>query len=924
MNRLILLIVFLGFHHALYSQTNYYGDPASAGDAADRADYLPNTVIVKFKESSATVTKTRALRPQPTLKVARVQSLVSKFPQAALRSGISRPANTSKIGLDRIYELKYTGPADIGSVLRELRSMKDVEYAEPAYIHHTRLIPNDPYYTPRQSYLTQVGAPRAWDLIRNASGVLIGIVDSGSDLDHEDLMGNIIPRGKDLIGASAGNITEDDDPNVKSAANDHGVHVSGLASALTGNGKGISSIAGSAPLLIVKVAADDSPEDIYNGYEGIRYAVDQGAKIINCSWGTSARSLFGEDVINYAISKDCLVIAAAGNQGNDVPDYPAGYKGVLAVANILDNDTRAGTSNFGGYVSISAPGSSIFSTTYNSSYGVKSGTSMAAPIVSSAAALLKSYYPDLSMAQVGELLRVTADNIDNLNPSYAGKLGKGRLNIFRALTQTAPALRTTAIRFDDPGSGTFRAGAEIEMHIDIRNYLMPADGIEVTLRTENPYIQIKADRHQAGDIGTMEDQTGIGAFKFTVAAGAPDNMPVEFIVGFRANNGQYQDYEAFTLMVARDYLNIITDDLQTTVTSVGKIGYASKGQNNGLGFSYKGKQMLYESSLMIGYSARLVSNNARSTAGDADAHFIKRTSIAGTSQEDQIVAEARFDDSAQPEGALVDVKHTVTASKDPGKDNYIIAEYEVINRSTQNIAGTYIGMFTDWDIDGGSSNYTAYDGAGKLAYVSSNTTDAPFAGVKLLSSSAQQQYYPLSLTSGILADDNFTTAEKFQTLSSGVQSPGIGSPGSGYDVSFVSGYGPYTIPSNGSVKVAFAYIGAGSLEELRRSSLNVQSDYNIINDDKETTETLSTYPNPITSRNNSNMAVVVNLPDDVYISLSLFNMMGQKVESLLQNQAYFKGSHTLYFNVASLNAGMYVLQLTFNGKSYTHKISVVK
>jgi hypothetical protein len=923
MNRLILIIVFLGYYHASFSQTNYYGDPAYVGDVADKAAYLPNTVIVKFKESSAPASATRSAQLQLPLKAAKVSSLTSKFPQAALRSRISSPSKAIEIGLDRIYELKYSGGAAVGTVVREVRSMKSVEYAEPAYIHHTRIIPNDPYYTPRQSYLTQVGAPQAWNIIRNASGVVIGIVDTGSDLDHEDLLGNIA-GGKDLIGASARNIVQDDDPNVKSPANDHGVHVSGLASALTGNGKGISSIAGNAPLLIVKVAADDSPEDIYNGYEGIRYAVDNGAKIINCSWGTSARSLFGEDVINYAISKDCLVIAAAGNQGNDIPDYPAGYKGVLAVANITDNDTRASTSNFGGYVSISAPGSAIFSTTYNGNYGIKSGTSMAAPIVSSAAALLKTYYPELSMAQVGELLRVTADNIDNLNPSYAGKLGKGRLNIFRALSQTAPALRTTTVRFEDPGNGTFRAGSEIKMHINIRNYLMPADNIEMTLRTENPNIQITNGTSQAGSLGVMEEQLGIGAFEFTVKRGTPDNMPVEFIIGFKANNGEYEDYETFTLVVARDYLNIITDDLQTTATSTGKIGFAAAGQTGGLGFSYQGKQMLYESSFMIGYSSSLVSNNARTSAGNADEHFIKRVSIADISQEGEIVAEARFDDSGQPEGGTVDVKHTVTASKDSGKDNYIIAQYEVINRSAQDITGAYIGMFTDWDINGGSSNYTAYDGASKLAYVSSNTAGTPYAGVKLLSSSGQPQYYPLSLGSGILADDNFTTAEKFQTLSSGIQSAAIGSASSGYDVSFVSGYGPYTIPSNGSVKVAFAYLGAASLEELRSASLNVQSDYNLINDDLKTTEILASYPNPVTPKNNSNMAVVVNLPDDVYISLSLFNMMGQKVETFLQDQSYFKGSHTLYFNVASLNAGIYILQLKFNGKSYTHKISVVK
>lgn len=923
MNRLILLVVFLCYYHTSFSQTNFYGDPAYAGNAADKAAYVPNTVIVKFKESSSSGATTRSTQPLLILKAAKIKSLISKFPQAMLRSRISSTSRADQIGIDRIYELKYSGGASVSTVVREIQSMKNVEYAEPAYIHHTRLIPNDPYYVPRQNYLTQVGAPQAWDIIRNASGVVIGIVDSGSDLDHEDLAGNIA-GGIDLIGASAENITQDNDANVKNAASDHGVHVSGLASALTGNGKGISSIAGTAPLLIVKVAADDSPEDIYNGYEGIRYAVDNGAKVINCSWGTSARSFFGEDVINYAISKDCLVIAAAGNQGTDIPDYPAGYKGVLAVANITDSDTRASSSNFGGYVSISAPGSSIYSTTYNGNYGFKSGTSMAAPIVSSAAALLKAYYPDLSMTQVGELLRVTADNIDNLNPSYAGKLGKGRLNIFRALSQIAPALRTTAVRFEDPGNGTFRAGSDIKVYIDIRNYLLKADNVEITLRTENPNIQITKGTMQAGSLGMMEDQLGIGAFEFSVRSGAPDNMPVEFIVGFKANDGQYEDYETFTLLVARDYFNIITDDLQTTATSVGKIGYAAPGQTAGLGFSYHGKQMLYESSLMIGYSSNLVSNNARTSGGNADAHFIKRVPVADISRADKIVAEARFDDSGQPEGPLVDVKHTVTASRDSDKDNYIIAEYEVINRSTRDITGAYIGMFTDWDLDGGTSNYTAYEGASKLAYVSSTATETPYAGVKLLSTSGLPHYYPLSMSGGILADDNFTTTEKFQTLSSGIQSAGIGSAASGHDVSFVSGYGPYTIPSNGSVKVAFAYLGAASLEELRNASLNVQSEFNLLSDDVEVTEVLSTYPNPVTPRNNSNMAVVINLPDDSYISLSLFNMMGQKVETFLQDQSYFKGMQTLYFNVGSLHAGVYVLQLQFNGKSYTHKISVLK
>lgn len=923
MNRLLLLIIFLSYYHASFSQTNFYGDYKYVGNARDRAAYHPNTIIVKFKEPSLTKPLARSSEPQLMLKSAKVKSLISKFPQAMLRSKLSKSAEVDGIGLDRIYELKYSGSATVSTVVREVQNMKNVEYAEPAYIHHTRYVPNDPYYAPRQNYLKQVSAPQAWDLIRNAAGVVIGIVDTGSDLDHEDLAANIV-GGKDLIGANANNIIPDNDADVKSAASDHGIHVSGLASAITGNGKGISSIAGSAPLLIVKVAADDSPEDIYNGYEGVRYAVDNGAKVINCSWGTSVRSLYGEDVINYAISHDCLVVAAAGNQGNNVPDYPAGYKGVLAVANILDNDTKAVTSNFGGYVSICAPGSSIYSTTYKGGYGFKSGTSMAAPIVSSAAALLKAYYQELTMAQIGELLRVNADNIDNLNPSFAGKLGKGRLNIYRALTQIAPALRTTAVRFEDPGNGTFRAGSDIKVYIDIRNYLMRVDNVEMVLRTENPNIQITKSTQAAGSLGMLEDQLGVGAFEFMVKPGTPDNTPVEFIVSYKGNEGNYEDYEIFTLIVARDYLNIVTDDLQTTATSIGKIGYAAPGQMGGLGFRYLGKQMLYESSFMIGYSSNHVSNNARSSAGGADDHFLKRTSVADISQDDKIIAEARFDDSGHPDGPMLDVKHTVTASKESDRDNYIIAEYELINRSTQDITGAYIGMFTDWDIGGGNSNYTAYEGASKLAYVASTEAGTPYGGLKLLSNIGQPHYFPLSLSNGILADDNFSTAEKYRTLSSGIEYTGIGCPNTGQDVSFVSGYGPYSIPSNGSVKVAFAYLGASSLDELRSASMNVQSAYNLISKEPQTTEVLSVYPNPVTPKNNSNMAVVVNLPSDAYISLSLYNMMGQRIEALLQDQSYFKGTHTLYFNVASLSAGIYILQLKLNGRSYTQKVSVIQ
>jgi subtilisin family serine protease len=207
-----------------------------------------------------------------------------------------------------------------------------------------------------QAYLEQVKAPEAWDIpIGSVSPVIIGIVDSGSQLNHSDLAANITHdyadpingvdddhdgyidnlNGWDFVGAHLNNPQADNDPNVVNASNAHGVHVSGLAAAETNNGVGIASIANNyAQILIIKAGADDDSRAILAGYEGIKYAVDHGAKVISCSWGGGAGSSFGQDIINYAINSDCLVVAAAGNENIGQPDYPSAYPGVFSVASV--------------------------------------------------------------------------------------------------------------------------------------------------------------------------------------------------------------------------------------------------------------------------------------------------------------------------------------------------------------------------------------------------------------------------------------------------------------------------------------------------------------------------------------------------------------------------------------------------------------
>ncbi|HEY1009453.1 MAG TPA: S8 family serine peptidase, partial [Daejeonella sp.] len=291
--RIFLLLILFFLQLAVYGQDGSHGIPRTykMPKGVSGKDYLPNTVIVKFKvdatpgqiQNIATIFKTKL--PNITSgSIRNVNQLFKKSLQATTKA-TGRIDYSDTIGVDRIYELQFDGSKPIEAVINEVLRSPMVEYAEPSYIYHTSYVPSDPFYNPSQSYLRQIRANLAWDVIRGSAGIVIAIVDSGSDMDHEDLRPNILLPGKDLVGASYLTMVEDNDPDVKSDSTDHGVRVSGLASAMSDNGIGVSSTAFNAKLLIVKAGADNNATAIYRGYEGIKFAADNGANIINCSWG---------------------------------------------------------------------------------------------------------------------------------------------------------------------------------------------------------------------------------------------------------------------------------------------------------------------------------------------------------------------------------------------------------------------------------------------------------------------------------------------------------------------------------------------------------------------------------------------------------------------------------------------------------------
>jgi serine protease len=298
----------------------------------------------------------------------------------------------------------------------------------------------DPLRT-QQWDMTKIRVGDAWQKSTGA-GVTVAVIDTGVDASHPDLVGQVL-SGYDEITKTAG---------VSADPNGHGTHVSGTIAALTGNGVGVSSVAPNAKILPIRVLGADGSGYMSDAANGIIYAADHGANVINMSLGSSSQVAAVTNAISYARSKGVVVVAAAGNErGQGSPtSYPGADPGVIAVAATDSTDTVASYSNQGSYVDVAAPGSGILSTT-GGGYQSWSGTSMASPHVAAVAALLKGYNSALTPDQIEKAIETSA--VD-LGP--AGKdtdYGYGRIDAAAALAAVgSPTTTPTTAPTTTPSS----------------------------------------------------------------------------------------------------------------------------------------------------------------------------------------------------------------------------------------------------------------------------------------------------------------------------------------------------------------------------------------------------------------------------------------------------------------------------------------
>ncbi|MFN3343468.1 MAG: S8 family serine peptidase [Flavobacteriales bacterium] len=389
---------------------------------------------------------------------------------------LSRPYWMVKndLNLSNVFLLEFNDFSNVDVIMNKIKQSGMVEYAERVPLLKHFLTPNDPSFSSSTQWgLFQINAQQAWNISTGSPTVVVAIVDDAIQTNHPDLTAVIYTNNGEIAGDGIDNdgngyiddrngfdvADNDNNPNPPTNAFDHGTHVAGIAGARSNNAVGVASIGYNIRLLPVK--ATNSSSSVTHGYDGGVYSVNAGAKIINMSWGGTGSSTTASNIINWASNQGVVLVAAAGNDNDNVLHYPAAYTPCIAVASTTTGDVRSSFSCFGTWVDVAAPGSSIYSTTVGSSYGYKQGTSMASPMVAGLAGLIKSVNPSMTATDIRNCILNTAVNINAANPSYVGQLGSGRIDAFAAVNCAAATLNNPPVADFVANNTTISAGASV-------------------------------------------------------------------------------------------------------------------------------------------------------------------------------------------------------------------------------------------------------------------------------------------------------------------------------------------------------------------------------------------------------------------------------------------------------------------------------
>jgi subtilisin family serine protease len=921
--------------------------------------YFANRIIVKYKNQN-TVHLQKA--KSTTLKQFGITNIYNTF---KIKENSDRQAQE----LNKIYTLEFNSPFNPVYLVKKIKELPEVEWAEPFYLYELSTEPNDPkFLDSTQTNLLQISAEQAWDINTGSDSIIIAIVDTGIDWDHPDLENNIwINKNEiadngvdddnngyidDIRGWDFGGLdgTSDNDPNEDKA--DHGTHVAGISSAVTNNNIGIASIGYNCKLMAVKtsqnnVRSDNGSALIAYGYQGIIYAADNGAKVINCSWGGYGYSIANQEAINYAISKGALIVAAAGNDNKSETFYPASYKGVLSVASVNSSDVRSSFSNYSNSVDVSAPGEQIYSTWYNNSYTSLTGTSMASPLTAGLAALVTNEFPNYTPLQIAEQIRVNTDNIDNLNSNYKYRIGTGRINAFKSLNnKNSKSVRILSYNIYDSNDEIFESGDELTIEINFINYLSPTTNLSISLLPQTSNISLVNGNFTAGSTATLESfNNSSNKFKIKISDNAPSNVTENILVQY--SDGTYTDFEWITVDINPAYRTQKSGNLNLTVTSKGSLGFDDFPNNSkGEGLTFKeSKNLLFEGALMYGTSLKTIVNSARNaTSGSSDNDFFTTTpftlKIPGNLADEQGLTI--FNDNNAGTGTLkIETKLQTYSYSNTPNDNYIILEYSFYNTTSSSIDNFYVGIYSDFDIGTGSDNdFANYNSENNFGYVYDNEENPnnPIIGIALLNHE-NYGFFAMDIdgtNDSVSSYSGFSDLEKWKTLSSGITYKSSGPS----DISAVTSAGPFSIVPQSKIIVSFCFAGGDSLSEVSEAIKQSRIKYLAITTVKDNNPKIpnsfnlyQNYPNPfnptttikysITTPTQLNLSQGKRESEGVFVSLRVYNILGKEV-AILVNKKQKPGSYKIQFDASKLSSGIYFYKLQSGNYIETKKMIMIK
>ncbi len=672
--------------------------------------------------------------------IVKYKSSALKAPNSTPLHIVSAPGSPSVLdGMVKIQIGPHDNPLD---VCNQLLKDPNVQYAEPIVKNYLLTTPTDPL-TASQYYLENIRALEAWEVTKGDDDIAIGIIDTGADLDHEDLIANVWVNvndpidgldndGNGYVDDFYGYDFSDDDSDPEAGEDSHGTLVAGIAGATTNNSLGIAGIGYNTKIAILKGFSSINGTGI-GLFDAILYAADNGIEVLNLSWGSIREPLQSEqDIINYAvIEKDVVVVAAAGNDGNlpsrEEKFYPASYDNVLSVAGSTAEDTKWSGSSYNHGVDLIAPAAGIFSTSLNNGYGPSGfGTSFGSPMVAATAALVKAQFPNLTAQQVMERVRITTDNIYDLpaNLDFEGKLGSGRLNVFRAVSESnLKSLRAENIVISKGTEDPIFFGDTLEISLALTNYLEPVVDPTIYLSSPENEFYLETNSFFPGSMATFEEEN----ITFNIILNEELFPETNVDVRLDFQDGTYSDYQFIDITTAPDYADFGNSNLMLPIAGDGRLGTIDFTTSEGPGLLFESEQVASHLGIMIGTGADHLSDNILN-----DFDTLTRDNDFSTNQYFKIehhpfadrYGNSSFLDSRN--NLLVEQANITSAD-----GSFLINRYRLVNQGTDTLRDLSFGLFVDWELQEDSTNYAAFDEVENILFAR-NKDSTSFAGTLVM------------------------------------------------------------------------------------------------------------------------------------------------------------------------------------------------